>query len=295
MRENKKRNKRQYWVRSIFSEERRIMQGASDNLVREMEYIDKEKYFNYFRMSLETFERLLSIIEPYITKETVVQTPIPARTRLQVTLRYLASGNSIISISYAFRIAFYNTVSKIVSETCDAIWNSLKDEVFLQPSAVNWQNIAEHFENICQFNNCIGALDGNHVIIQAPPNSGSTYYNYKGQYSLIFLGICDANNRFTVVDIGSEERQCDSTIFQNSELGKRFYDESLQLPAAKCISANSNIKLPYVLVADEAFLLTTFMMRPYPRNNLDTRKKVFNYRLSHARRSIECAFGILAV
>ncbi|XP_029178028.1 LOW QUALITY PROTEIN: uncharacterized protein LOC114945857 [Nylanderia fulva] len=200
------------------------MQGASDNLVREMEYIDKEKYFNYFRMSLETFEKLLSIIEPYITKETiyykrlVVQTPIPARTRLQVTLRYLASGDSvkaysIISISYAFHIA-HNTVSKIVSETCDAIWNSLKDEVFLQPSTINWQNIAEHFENICQFNNCIGALDGKHVIIQAPPNSGSTYYNYKGQHSLILLGICDANNRFTVVDIGSEGRQCDSTIFQ---------------------------------------------------------------------------------
>lgn len=94
------------------------------------------------------------------------------------------------------------------------------------------------------------------------------------------------------MDIGSEGRQCDSTIFQNSELGKRFYDKSLQLPAAKYV-LNSNIKLPYVLVADEAFPLTTFMMRLYPRNNLDMRKKIFNYRLN-ARRSIECAFGILA-
>lgn len=96
------------------------------------------------------------------------------------------------------------------------------------------------------------------------------------------------------MDIGSEGRQCDSTIFQNSKLGQRFYDESLQLPVAKCVSATNNITLPYVLIADEAFPLTTFMMRPYPRNNLDTRKKVFNYRLSRARRSIECAFGILA-
>lgn len=161
----RKRNKRRHWVRLIFSEERRLMQGASDNLVREMEVIDKEKYFNYFRMPLETFEKLLSIIEPYITKETVIRTPIPARTRLQVTLRYLASGDSMTSISFAFRIA-HNTVSKIVSETCDVIWNSLKDEVFLQPNTVNWQNIAENFKNICQFNNCIGALDGKHVVIQ---------------------------------------------------------------------------------------------------------------------------------
>lgn len=95
------------------------------------------------------------------------------------------------------------------------------------------------------------------------------------------------------MDIGGEGRQCDSTIFQNSELSKRFCDGSLQLPAAKYVM-NTNIKLPYVLVADEAFPLTTFMMRLYPRNNLDTRKKVFNYKLSSARRSIECAFGILA-
>ncbi|KMQ91196.1 nuclease harbi1-like protein, partial [Lasius niger] len=146
------------------------------------------------------------------------------------------------SISYAFRIA-HNTVSKIVSETCDVIWNSLK----------------------IKFNNCIEAPDGKHVVIQTPPNSGSTYYNYKRQYSLILLGISDANCCFTVVDIGDEGRQCDSAIFQNSEM-----------------------------VADEAFPLTTFMMKPYPRNNLNTRRKVFNYRLSRARRSIECAFGILA-
>lgn len=61
-----------------------------------------------------------------------------------MALPYLASGDSMMSISYAFRIA-HNIVSKIFSETCDVIWNSLKDEIFLQPSTVNWLNHRRKF------------------------------------------------------------------------------------------------------------------------------------------------------
>ena len=45
---------------------------------------------------------------------------------------------------------------------------------------------------------------------------------------------------------------------------------------------------PYVFVADEAFPLKSWLLRPIPGRTLDTQeKKVYNYRLSRARRTIE--------
>ncbi|XP_048512529.1 protein ALP1-like [Athalia rosae] len=284
---------RRFWVRPIFELESRLRQGASNNLVREMLLHDHEKYITYFRMTPECFEKLLALTGPNLTKKTVVRTPISARTRLEIVLRYLASGDSMVSISFAFRIG-NNTASKIIAEGCEEIWRCLKDTVFLVDNAENWTSVAEDFEAKWNFPNCIGAIDGKHVTLQAPANSGSTFYNYKGSHSIVLLACSDAHYRFTLVDIGAEGRQSDGGVFRNSEMGGTFEGDRFQLPSSRAVSSDGPI-LPYVLVADEAFPLTEYMMRPYPRSRaLDRRKKVFNYRLSRARRVVESAFGILA-
>lgn len=104
------------------------------------------------------------------------------------------------------------------------------------------------------------------------------------------MAICDHNYKFTLVDSG---RESDGSVFSASYIGNALTDGSLDLPKSRHLSG-SNIKFLYVIVGDEAFPLKTYMLKPYPRNELDDSRRIFNYRLSRARQVIENFFGIMA-
>ena len=51
--------------------------------------------------------------------------------------------------------------------------------------------------------------------------------------------------------------------------------------------------VPFIFVADDAFQLTSYCMKPYNRKNMTAAQRIFDYRLSRKRRVTENAFGIL--
>ena len=120
---------RRFWVRAIFRQRQRF--GCYHTLVQELRLGDREWHFKFIRMCSERFEHLLRLVAPHISKkETKLRNPIGPAERLYLTLRYLASGDSQQSQSFHFRIG-KATVSKIIKETCAAIWHCLNREYLL--------------------------------------------------------------------------------------------------------------------------------------------------------------------
>jgi len=106
------------------------------------------------------------------------------------------------------------------------------------------------------------------------------YYNYKGAHSIVLLAICDADYNYLLVDIGAPGRNSDGGVFRQCTLGKKIINNDIEFPNPSPIDTTVG-PIPYYLVADEAFMLLSNVMRPYPgraKGNLPVDKAIFNYR-----------------
>lgn len=188
-----------------------------------------------------------------------------------------------------------STIAKIIRETCKIIWEVLQPLEMAVPTTQDWLDIAKGYFDKTQFPNCAGAVDGKHVRLECPKNSGTLYHNYKQFFSPILMAICDSNYIFRVIDVGSYGKESDCNIFKQSTFGKQLYNGKVNFPTKTVLPHDENgVPQPFVLVGDEAFALHPNLLRPFPGKSLNDKRRIFNYRLSRARQTIECTFGILA-
>ncbi|XP_043247587.1 protein ALP1-like [Amphibalanus amphitrite] len=290
----RRRPRRRVWVTDVL--QRRKARGEFYHLVQELRLLDPDRHQTYFRMSRDSFDLILSKIGPIITRQhTNFREPIEPAQRLAITLRYLASGMEFAALAPTYRLG-ERTVRAIVWDTCAAIVAVLGPEVLPAPTEATWRRSEAAFNQLWDFPNCVAAIDGKHVLIKAPANSGSEYFSYKKTFSTVLLAAVDGNYRFVYVSVGSAGRESDGGIFGRSDLAEKLRDGTLGLPPAKPLPG-TEVTLPHVFVADEAFPLTANIMRPYPGRTearLGRPAAVFNYRLSRARRVVENAFGIMS-
>jgi hypothetical protein len=176
---------------------------------------------------------------------------------------------------------------------CDAIHGEYRQELFTLPSTPDeWREVSKRFATRWNFPHTLGAIDGKHIALKKPAKSGSTHHNYKGFCSIILLAVVDGNYNFMWASVGADGTASDTGVFNRSSLKRAFEQERLGLPPPEPIPGDDR-DIPYFLVGDDAFAMRTWLMKPFAHRHLTRRERIFNYRLSRARRIVENGFGIL--
>ncbi|XP_063634897.1 putative nuclease HARBI1, partial [Cydia splendana] len=255
-----------FWVHPL--NDNRYLKGQFVSLYEDLRMYP-DKFFNYFRMSINTFDELLALVSPRITlQDTNMRIAIPAVQRLAVTLRFLATGNSFHDLHYQFLMGV-STIHYIIKQVCDAIWDCLMPIYMEEKTSEDFRKISQEFYLRTNFPNLIGVVDGKHIEITKPNQSGSLFYNYKNYFSLILMAICDANYSFICIEVGAYGGSTDSNVFKNTSFNRQLESGQIELPQPERLPNDINGKpMPYVLIGDEAFALSENVLRPYPSRNL---------------------------
>ena len=193
-----KRGKTRQWIK------RRAEKGYFNNIVTELRLEDTRGYKEMMRMSYEQFLEILIEIEPLIARKQIQggHKIISPAERLTLTIRFLATGESFTSLHFQFRIG-EATISYIVHEVCKAIYQHLGRKYLSTPrDERKWREIATEFYARWQFPNCVGAIDGKHLVMQPPTGSGSHYVNYKHTHSVVLMAIAGPDYQCIYADVG---------------------------------------------------------------------------------------------
>lgn len=91
-----------------------------DQQLHELVAEPSKEFKKFTRMSSVDFEYLLNKVSTQISKQnTQLREAIPARTRLAVTLRYLATG----------QVSSPQVISQIIPKVCQALNEALKEQI----------------------------------------------------------------------------------------------------------------------------------------------------------------------
>ena len=93
------------------------------------------------------------------------------------------------------------------------------------------------------------------------------------------FAVVDANYNLIYIDVGTNGRTNDALVFSKCSFNQALENGSLK------------ISLQGIFVGDDAFALRMNLLKPYSKNALNIKERVFNYRLSTARRVSELLRG----
>lgn len=228
-----------------------------------MDRLDANVFKRMFRVDRSTFDDILELISPVLVERDKVKacnssgTPISCKTRLAVTLRWLAGG-SHIDLCFAWGIGYSTFYSDrgVIWPTIEAL-----DSVFTIGLPIDDPNrleelsrgFYEHSDGI--FDGCVIAMDGLAVRTRCPFENEVEFrkdYRFrKGGFAIITLAGCDVDCRFIVATANHSGSTNDVIAWQDTDL-------------YQAVEVEKRLPSKYFFIGDEAFTNTNQFLSPWP-------------------------------
>ncbi|CAH9096803.1 unnamed protein product [Cuscuta europaea] len=247
-----------------------------------------KRCFNAFRMTQNTFRNLCADLETKYGLRPSSRVSVLEKVGLFVYVLSKSASNRDTQERFQHS---GETVSRIFKEVLNAMDELCRD--ILVPKDPDFKRIPSQIANddryMPHFKDCIGAIDGTHIVITVPEEDQIRYRGRKGIPTTNVLTVCDFDLLFTYVLTGWEGSAHDSRIFLDT-------------------LNNSNLNFPnpppgkYYLV-DKGYPERYGYLTPYPKTRYHQSefrgsrprgsREVFNRAHSSLRSCIERAFGVL--
>lgn len=278
------RRKRKVWVKPGRTEDwwMKISNGK----------MHPEEWKINFRLNETEFYRLVNMLRPFANDGStkVRKDSLTLAKKVAITLYYLKDQGSMKMTANSFGIARC-TVGCVIQEICNLISEKIGPILINFPSEKDAViNASSRFLQKFGFPQVIGCVDGTHIPIKQPTENSHDYFSYKMSYTLNCQAICDANGKFTNVEIKWPGSVHDARVFANCRVQQNFTSSIFKLYYKDLLPGHEYV--PQLLLGDPAYPLLPYLMKEYDHCS-SNEEVIFNQMLRSARNMIECAFGRL--
>ena len=153
------------------------------------------------------------------------------------------------------------TACVIVNDTCQAIVKYLMPRFVTMPQGDRLKVVIRGVEARWSFPQVAGVIDGTHIPILRPQESGTDYYNQKGFYSVVMQAVVDFQGIFTDIYIGWPGKVHDARVLVNSDLYRKGCGGTLLTDWKRTING---VDIPLLILGDPAYPLLPWLMKAYP-------------------------------
>jgi hypothetical protein len=211
-----------YYGDTFLNKSKRREFGVSGHVGVMKNLNDPREFYNMFRMSRPLFERLHDfLVSNYGLKSTRVMSSIEC---LGMFLWIIGAPQSFIQVKNIFKRST-EIISRKFVEVLDSI-NLLTAEI-IKPRDSEFRAVHSRLQDSRfspHFNNCIGAIDGTHVLVVVPSSELVAHVGRHGYSTQNVLAVCDFDMRFIFVVAGWSGSVHDMRVFNDAlrKYGNKF-------------------------------------------------------------------------